>query len=533
MRKHIISIILLLFIFTLANAQVLVQSEEHELSTLLNPWTQIQNAAGLGLSPVVTHGVTELGYNISGGDYHRAQEGNERNGLDFYSERFDKLNENWAVWGSFNFIMDREKNRKWSDVFNTYNNNPYLFGSSIPGSYDRQLFDFHAKISTQKRRLNFGLGIDYCVGDLSRLRDPRSRVYLADYAALPSVTFNLNKEHVIGLNLLARFQKEKMPNITTVQDDPNLKYYSFLGMENADGIIAGFKGFQRQFVSNLYGFDLQYGFSSEKSRLLLSGGVFTQEQQILENLKQSPGTFNSVNYRATAIATSEAGSLLLNLKLNANMKKGAADENLQELITVRDTATGVASQQWVTLFTYKNRYINNTYDISFNFDIRNLFANKTDYSWMAGIQAGMAGFENQYYLPFSEMAVNRANAGAYGHIRLLNKNNHRLTVKGNVNYEVPVDTRLQLTDGVLEVPGIGASTFRQGTYDVATNVILPDFDYYNAQVMKLGMETKYSFPLSFKKSKMSGFVKLHYQHLTSNTQGNWMNAGVSVGIMPL
>lgn len=533
MRNHIITILILLFTYVFVNAQSIVQNEEHELSVLLNPWTQVQNAAGLGLSTIVTHGVTELGYNISNGDYHRAQEGNERNGLNFYSERYDKLGKNWAVWGSFNFIMDREKNRAWSDVFNTYNNNPYIFGSSVPANYDRQLFDFHAKISSQrKEKINYGIGIDYLVGDLSRLRDPRTRVYLADYAAIPSITYSIDKKHIIGLNLSTRYQKEKMPNITTVQDDPNLKYYTFVGMENADAVIGGFKGFQRQFVSSFFGGDLQYAYTSQNSKWLVSVGSFTQSQQILENIKQSPGTFNSLNYRASIIMSSQKEGYLINAALKANLKQGAADENLQELKSENDPITGINSQTWVTLFTYNNRYINNTYDAKFNIDIRNLNETKIDFNWMSGIEMGVSGFKNQYNLPSSEMAVNRANGGIYGHYRLLNKNSHRITLKGNVTYDFNFGNRLKLSDGALTVPGIGSSTFRQGIYDLATSVIVPDFAFYNANTFKFGLETKYSFPMQFKKTKMAGFAKLYYQQLYSDSNESWMNAGISVGIIP-
>lgn len=535
MRKHIITIILIAgWIGTYA--QLVVQPEEHTLSILMNPWTQIQNAAGLGLSSVVTHGVTELGYDISNGDYHRAQEGNARNGLNFYSERYDKLGKNWLVWGSFNFIMDREENRCWSDAFTTYNNNPYLYGSSIPGNYDRQLFDFHAKISRQaKGKINYGFGIDYQVGDLSRLRDPRTRVYLADYAAIPSITFSINQQQTIGLNLSARYQKEKMPNITTVQDDPNLKYYSFLGMENADAVIGGFTGFQRQFVSSFYGFDLQYAYSTEKMKLLLSGGAFLQNQQILENIKQSPGSFNSMNYKGTVVLSSALDKLLLNTSLKGNFKQGSANENLQELVTVRDTATGIASQSWVTLFTYNSRYINNTYDLKLNIDLRDLSQDKKDYSWMGGLEMGISGFKNQYFLPFSEMAVNRANGGIYGHYRIFNKNDKRITLKGNLNYEFHFNNKLTLSNGTLDAPTLGASTFKNGTYDVATNVIMPDYQFYQLNAISFKIEANYTFLLSFKKTKMAAFTKLYYKNTItdSNSYHSWMNAGISFGIIPL
>lgn len=525
------SLVALLMVLQI-NAQPAVQFEEHELTTVLNPWLLTDNAAGLGRSTVHFHGITELGYDASKGDLHRAQEGNERGGLDFYSERYDQLAKNWTSWGSFNFIMDREKNRAWSDVMHTYNNNPYIFGSSVPGTYDQQLFDFHVKISSRAfGKMTYGLGIDYQVGDLSRLRDPRTRVYLADYAALPGVTFQLNDRTFLGLNVNARYQKEKMPNITTVQDDPNLRYYSFFGNENANAVIGGYNGFQRQFVSAMYGADVQYLIKSNNSQLMISGGFFSQNQQILENIKQSPGTFHSLNYKAAVTFNTKLNNLLLNIAANAGAKQGEADENLQELRSVNDPSTGINSQTWVTLFTYKNQYINNTYHAEIKVDVRDLNKDNNDFSWMGGIQTGVVGFENQYNLPYSAFNVNRAHAGIYGHYRLLKRKEQRLTVKGTVNYEIGFDNSLVLRDGVTVTPAVGASTFEQGTYDVATNVLLPDFQYYGANMLNFRLETKYSLPLSIKKAKTMGYAKVYYEQTKSVALGSWSSAGIAIGII--
>ena len=531
MLKNILSIFFIIAA-GFVNAQNAIQSEEHELTTVLNPWLLTDNAAGLGLSTVKLHGISELGYKVSMGDLHRTQEGNEISGLDFYSERYDKLSKNWNSWGSFNFIMDREKNRAWSDVIRTYNNNPYIFGSSIPGNYDRQLFDFHVKTSSKNfGRFTYGIGIDYQVGDLSRLRDPRTRVYLADYAILPGLTFRISDKNFLGLNFSARYQKEKMPNITTVQDDPNLRYYTFFGMENANAVIGGYKGFQRQFVSELYDVNLQYAYASDKSRFLISGGISTQNQQILENIKQSPGTFNVVIYKTLLNFSTNLNNILLNATADALIKYGSADENLQELTSVNDSTTGVNSQTWVTLFTYKNQYISNSYKAKLKIDVRELNKNRDDFKWMGGIEAGTEGFTNQYNLPYSAMNINRLNAGIYGHFRLLKVKQKRLTLKANLSYETSFNNTLELRDGVTTTPVVGSGAFTQGTYDVATNILIPDFNFYSTNLFKYRIETKYSIPFNLKKAGMIGYVRLYYGQTKSDNMGSWTNTGISIGIL--
>jgi hypothetical protein len=515
-------------------AQSSVQMEEHDLSPIINPWLQVTNAAGLGLSTVNVHGVTELGYFSESGDYHRSQQGDNRSGLNFYSERYDKIGKNWKSWGSFNFVMDREQNRAWSDVFSTYNSNPYIFGSSVPGNYDRQLFDFRVKLSSvEKGRFTYGVGIDYLVGDLSRLRDPRTRVFLADYSFLPAITYRLSSKQHIGFNLKASYRKEKMPSITTVQDDPNLKYYTFFGIENADAVIGGFKGFQRQFVSDIYGGELQYALKMSQLELLIAGGVNYEQQEILESLRQSPGSYEAINYNVRLAGKAVSNGILYNFKLNGNLKSGAADEFVQKLISTNNQSTGVNSQNWVTLFTYNNRFVNSVYDASLNFDIRNINASRNDYSWLVGFKTGVSGFTNQYNLPYSEFSANRLNASLYGHYRLINKNSNRLTLNANIGYSTGFHNALQLSNGAIAVPELGASTFKQGVYDVATNILLPDLQFYKQNVLDFRADARYSFPLKVKKSVLTGQVKAYFGMQRSENLGSWTSAGVSVGIITL
>ncbi len=533
MRNKLIYIYIFFALMPVASYAQPVHLEEHNLASVLNPWLLTSNAAGLGLSNVRVHGVTELAYSLSKGDFHRAQEGKSLGGINFYSERFDNLSKKWTVWGSFNFTMDSENERSWSDVMNTYNNNPFIYGSSVKGDYDRQLFDFKVKISSRSiNKLTYGVGIDYKVGDLSRQRDPRTRVFLADYAIIPSVTYQLSDKNFVGFNLKARYEKEKMPGITTVQDDPNLKYYTLFGMENANAIIGGYNGFQRQFVSSFLGGDFQYSLNTNNIHFVVSAGAFYQNQDILENIKQTPGSFESINYQTSITLFAKINNYLLQMKANANTKQGSADENIQELQNVNDPVTGVNSQAWVTLFTYKNQYLNNTYESNFQIDLRDLNVDENDYSWLVGLEAGLDGFENVYQLPYSSMSVDRYNAGLYGHYRFLNRKKHRITLDANVGYAAKFNSSLVLQEGAVDSPEINASTFKQGTYDVALNVILPDFEYYNASIFKFKVESTYSFPLNFKKLKMIGFAKAQFNQATNKTLGSWTGGQISIGIIP-
>ena len=109
----------------------------------------------------------------------------------------------------------------------------------MSGSYDRQDISLTAAVGTTAfGPWRFGLRLDYQLGDLSRLRDPRSRSEMLDYRLSPSFTYSIGRS-TLGLEGHYRRYKEKIPDITTVQTDPNMKYYTMTGMENANGVVGG------------------------------------------------------------------------------------------------------------------------------------------------------------------------------------------------------------------------------------------------------------------------------------------------------
>ena len=163
--------------------------------------------------------------------FHRVQEGNQDNSLRFFTERYQHLGRYLYGYGKFDFDMGRTKNRRWSDVRRTYNSDPFISGSEVAGSYDRQDISLTAAVGTTAfGPWRFGLRLDYQLGDLSRLRDPRSRSEMLDYRLAPSFTYSIGRS-TLGLEGHYRRYKEKIPDITTVQTDPNMKYYTMTGME--------------------------------------------------------------------------------------------------------------------------------------------------------------------------------------------------------------------------------------------------------------------------------------------------------------
>ena len=131
-------------------AQEMTQ-EKYQLANEQQLWSESQNAAGLAhdmRDSADNRGVAYFDITHRSGDYHRVQEGGQMNQVRFFTERYQKIGKYLYGYGSFDFDMGRTKDRAWSDVLRSYNSNPYISGSSVPGKYDHQDFALNAKLAT-------------------------------------------------------------------------------------------------------------------------------------------------------------------------------------------------------------------------------------------------------------------------------------------------------------------------------------------------------------------------------------------------
>ena len=182
--------------------------EKYEYADATQLWRRTLNPAGLSLDTLTNRGISYFEFSHQQGTHYRVQDGDEQNKLLFTSERYQKIGKYLYGYGRFTFDMGRQFNRSWSDVLRSHHSNPYFSGSSIKGKYDFQNFDLSAALATLPiKNFTFGARLDYKVGDLSRLKDPRSRTNLADYQLTPAVTYTWNK-HSLGLSGYYHRRKE-------------------------------------------------------------------------------------------------------------------------------------------------------------------------------------------------------------------------------------------------------------------------------------------------------------------------------------
>ncbi|MBR1448268.1 MAG: hypothetical protein IJ588_05935 [Prevotella sp.] len=485
-------------------------------------WRLTDNAAGLGQDNSQNRGYAEFTLEHREGDYRRVQEGGQRNQLTFQTERYQKIGMYLVGYGRFRFDMDRTKDRAWCDVMRPYNSDPFFGGSSVRGKYDTQDFDLTAAISTipiplasegGDRELTLGMKIDYQVGDLSRLRDPRSRSELLDYKLTPAVTYTFGR-HTLGLSGFYDRRKEKIPNITTVQTDPNLMYWQMTGMEQATGIVGGYGGYNREWVNHQFGAELNYGYQADGLNSLTSVSIARGAENIWGTYKYEPGKYTSYQYRVNSYNRIRSGSLLHQVDLAMNFTEGYADEYRQQLIQERDAEHGYTSYHYETLIEFRKRYQVKTLDADIHY--RASAVSGTDINGYAGLRFGVGSTKNKHLLPLSDLQYDHFDFTLEGGKALL-KNSLWLDLTGT--YHLAKNVEMNLADP---------------TTEYAQQVLLPDMEYYRANYWRGHLELKYQFPLTIKKTKSLWYVKAYGDNLrTDRTACGHLDSktvGLSVGL---
>ncbi len=518
---------LFLLMFTLPTmaqtpSDSLVGEPEYRYKNLTQLWHNTNNAAGLSLDDSSNRGFASIGFNHRGGDYHRVQEGGAMNNMQFFTERYQRLGRYLYSYGKVDFNLGRTKDRSFADQYRPYNSNPYQSGSAIAGSYDHQDFDMVASVGTTDfSGWRFGLQLNYQLGDLSRLRDPRSRSQLLDYRLTPSVSYTMGG-HTLGLSGYYDRRKEKMGSLVTVQSDATLTYYLFSGMEYATGTIGGYSSFNREWVNHQVGAAMDYGYRSDSFHTLNSFGISRGEEYAYGTYKYEPGRYFTYLYNVQSQNRLLTGSVLHQVDVRMDWQQGYADEYRQQLIIKNDPQIGTTSYTYEKQLEFRKRYQVRTFDCAFRY--RANFLNDAPSRLLQQATASLKGYtgfsidthkaSNRHLLPLSSSDFSRINFQLENGISLFKQH---LTADLTLGYSVSTRADLQLADD---------------SSILAQRVLLKDLPYYDANLLYGRLQVMYQFPLTIKRSRAMWFVKAFGDFTSANSAGhpNLYNVGFSVGL---
>ena len=512
MNKTFLGLMLILGCPAAATAQTtLAGMGEYQYDDAMQLWRNTANAAGLTVDSARNRGVAMFDLSHREGDFHRVQEGGQRNQLEFFTERYQTIGKYLYGYGKFRFNMGRTKQRAWCDVMRPYNSNPFFGGSSVLGKYDNQDFDLTAAVGTTSfNGFRFGARLDYQVGDLSRLRDPRSRSQLLDYQITPSVTWSAGN-HTLGVAAFYHRRKEKIPNINTVQTDATLKYYIMTGMESAVGTTRGYAGFQREWVDHSFGGELSYGYQGSAFTTLNTFGMRHGNEGVYSNYKYEPGKYVTYGFSFATQNRLQTDRAIHQLDVKAGYEQAYADEYRQELVIESDPKTGYSSYHYNTQITFKKRYQVNLFDASLHYRA-NLTDGTAKITHFIGVLADINTAKNKHLLPESKLEYGGTNLQLEGGTALLGD---RLWVEANAGYHFSNKADLQLAD-------------REGDY--AQSVMLPDMAFYEADYWRARLKLTWQFPLAIKGVRSRGFVSAYGDMLKTNNSLNRSQIGLSFGI---
>lgn len=480
-------------------------------------WKNTNNAAGLSLDSLVHLGQSAINFGHRGGNFYKVQEGTRQNQFSFVSDQYQPVGKKLYGYGKFEFETGRIQERAWSDVFRSYNTNPYFTGSAIPGRYDYQNILLTASLATLPMgNFRYGMKVNYLLGDLSRLRDPRTRSNLLEYQLIPSVVYSLgeNSPHHIGLNGYYKRRKEKIPNITTVQTDPSMQYYFMSGMENALGVASGFNGYNREWVDHRFGAELAYSYRIPHYYMLTTIGLEWGEESVYGTYKYEPGKYYGYRYHLhSQHRIFSSGNKIHQLDFQAQMQQDYADEYRQELTVSADPLTGYNSYHYHTILTLKKRYQVQTFETSAHYRLNITDQTSSRIDSYLGMKTTFVWMQNKYLLHTSYRKHNFMNVMLEAGKFLLN---NRLKIDGHGLYHRALSTSQHLADN---------------TTDYATQVLIPDLDYYGAHYWNGRMNISLQLPVTWKKHSSMIYITTFADYLRASTRQHSHRVGISLGLL--
>lgn len=513
-RLYLITILTLTALAVHAQ-QPRVNIDTYKYADEVQLWRLTGNAAALSLDPEqcdssANRGVSHLTLSHQSGDFHRVQEGGVQNHLAFFTERYQKIGRYLYGYGSFHFDMGRVKDRAWSDVMRTYNSNPFISGSSVPGKYDNQDFELNASLSTVALgRFTYGASLLYKVGDLSRLRDPRSRINLAEYRLTPAVTFTTG-QHTLGVAAHYDRRKEKLPNMTTVQSDPNMSYYVMTGLENATGTIGGYNGYMREYVDHEFGVELNYGLRAGSLHSVNALTFDAGTEYVYGTYKYEPGRYYNRIFGLSTLNRLHAGNRLHSLDVSVKYEQGYADEYKEERILETDKETGYNSVTWNKILEYSKRYQLKKLDLDVHY--RMSFVDGQATRGYVGAGYTLQDVSNKHKLYDSHLNYSSSRMQIEGGVVLFGS---RLWLEAKAGYCFSGKTDLSLYDA---------------TTDYAVSVLKPDMAYYEANYFSGRLQVTYQMPITIKGYTSNWFASLYGDYAKTDNSLNRQQAGLTIGL---
>ena len=424
---------------------------QRQLWQALSLWRLTQNAAGIAHDPLslVARGESGFSFGKTHSDLRTSQQGTNQQLGAFYAEQQLPIASWLVAQGRFTYGLSRYDQRAWNDrsnatelsllatSFSPYNKgeivhgvsnspttvginttfspqSPLNAGSEQLGRYDGQTVDTKFRLATRSSKAwNFGLGVKYAVNDLARLKDPRSRARSLHYRLAPAVVY-APRWGQIGATLWYERRKEKIDNVTSVQQDAQWNYYTLHGLEHLSGGAGSYQGFMRQWVEHAGGGEINIGREFRKAAILFSVRFQRSHEEAVGNNRYTPSEFEGQNLQISEFWKLRLGNWWLVDQNEVLWQRGYTNEHTQSLTLTTDPQTKIVSRHYETLLSLQKRFQNSRFAAFTHFralhttspwEETSLTHQQLDgfYGWLLGYE----NFEQRYLLSASSRETQR------------------------------------------------------------------------------------------------------------------------------
>ena len=181
---------------------------------------------------------------------------------------------------------------------------------------------------------------------------------------------------------------------------------------------------------------------------------------------------------------------------------------------MKDPVTSIISENWVTVYEYRNRYMLGQQQASLDYTLYGACDGK-DYRWSVVAGANYSAFKKESFLPYSEFSVKTVGFTLGGWWRLMDVARHKLELGVNAAGSLP----MKVSQGLMT------------ENDYTREVLEPDAAYYRKQRMGGDATLTWIFPLNLGKAgAANGYLRLGGDYRKAIGGGQLWGATVTVGL---
>ena len=455
-------------------------------------FSNTNNAAGAQLDKIDYFSQLGINYTHSEGDFQRTQLGTNNNGYGFSTDgggMFDNL-KGAFLWGYFNYSHDKIHGARYNaSLIDPLRGMPFYLADTNVSNWIHQNYELGMKAATPVigNHWIFGAGLDYQNMQGAKQIDPRPNVQMSKFVITPSVVFTAGK-HAVGADYTYSSRREDgtATNSISLMTQPVWEVVA-PGFYNTAEVGSGSFSGLRAYNANAMGGGLQYAFTGEKIKVLVSG-EYTFAVEDVNNNYTIPKIIGTTKENSWDVKGNLMWSITPNHSLFAEVEYYNRSIDGIEYIQEWDNTYEVS--QWIVI----SKNIRSNFSTQRTTAKVDYMKNKgNSYAWWAGLEIEKEALSDIYYLPRSTQDVD--NLYIKAHVKknfIFGLNSIVLGVDGGYKNNQSSDI---------------SYTGNYADSDIYKNMVLRDFYYLSSSAYYGGIELGYTRGGLFK-SNSSLFVNV-------------------------